>query len=63
MWELCCFRYKMADISSIAATSMASAPAKSDDPAWAHAKMVLGKRNNTICLHCNKHLKGGGITH
>ncbi|KAF7152143.1 hypothetical protein RHSIM_Rhsim01G0170300 [Rhododendron simsii] len=25
-------------------------------------KLVLGKKNNTICLFCNKHLKGGGIT-
>ncbi|KAK3006446.1 hypothetical protein RJ639_015956 [Escallonia herrerae] len=43
-------------------SSVASAPARSDDPAWAHGKVVAGKRNNTICIHCNKHLKGGGIT-
>ncbi|KAL7214779.1 hypothetical protein ACSBR1_027044 [Camellia fascicularis] len=24
--------------------------------------MVVGNNNNTICLYCNKHLKGGGIT-
>ncbi|KAK2985205.1 hypothetical protein RJ640_010494, partial [Escallonia rubra] len=43
-------------------SSIASAPARSDDPAWAHGKVVEGKRNNTICIHCDKHLKGGGIT-
>ncbi|KAK3027989.1 hypothetical protein RJ639_039342 [Escallonia herrerae] len=43
-------------------SSIASAPARSDDPAWAHGKVVAGKRNNTICIHCDKHLKGGGIT-
>ncbi|XP_058218976.1 uncharacterized protein LOC131329685 [Rhododendron vialii] len=50
------------DHASSHAPSMTSAPAKSDDPAWAYAKLVLGKKNNTICLFCNKHLKGGGIT-
>ncbi|KAK2987942.1 hypothetical protein RJ640_003420 [Escallonia rubra] len=43
-------------------SSIASATARSDDPAWAHGKVVAGKRNNTICIHCDKHLKGGGIT-
>ncbi|KAK3024555.1 hypothetical protein RJ639_043495, partial [Escallonia herrerae] len=43
-------------------SSIASAPARSDDPAWAHGKVVAGKRNNTICIHCDKQLKGGGIT-
>ncbi|KAF7134868.1 hypothetical protein RHSIM_Rhsim08G0149200 [Rhododendron simsii] len=42
--------------------SMTSAPAKSDDRAWAYGKLGLGKKNNTICLFCNKRLKGGGIT-
>ncbi|KAI8528485.1 hypothetical protein RHMOL_Rhmol12G0151700 [Rhododendron molle] len=50
------------DHASSHAPSMTSAPAKSDGPAWAYSKLVLGKKNNTICLFCNKHLKGGGIT-
>ncbi|KAF7152905.1 hypothetical protein RHSIM_Rhsim01G0083600 [Rhododendron simsii] len=50
------------DHASSHAPSMTSAPAKSDDPAWAYGKLVLGKKNNTICLFCNKQLKGGGIT-
>ena len=43
-------------------SSTASAPARSDDPAWAHARVVPEARNNTICLYCNKLIKGGGIT-
>jgi len=35
---------------------------KSDDPAWAHGQVVLRKRNNTICVYCQKHLAGGEIT-
>ncbi|XP_030945732.1 uncharacterized protein LOC115970212 [Quercus lobata] len=42
--------------------SVASAPASSDDPAWAHARVVPNAKNNTISLHCNKLIKGGGIT-
>ncbi|KAI8008728.1 hypothetical protein LOK49_LG07G00872 [Camellia lanceoleosa] len=52
----------MANDASNVATSIASAPAKFDVPAWAHAKMVMGNNNNTICLYCNKHIGGGGIT-
>ncbi|XP_075654755.1 uncharacterized protein LOC142624914 [Castanea sativa] len=36
--------------------------ARSEDPAWAHARAVPNAKNNTICLHCNKLIKGGGIT-
>ena len=36
--------------------------AKFNDPAWAHCIKVSGKRNQTICLYCNKHIQGGGIT-
>ena len=43
-------------------SSTASAPARSNDPAWAHARVVPEARNNTICLYCNKLIKGGGIT-
>jgi hypothetical protein len=43
-------------------SSTASALARSDDPAWAHARVVPEARNNTICLYCNKLIKGGGIT-
>ena len=42
--------------------SMASAPARLEDPAWAHARAVPNAKNNTICLHCNKLIKRGGIT-
>uniref|UniRef100_A0A2N9FLF6 BED-type domain-containing protein n=1 Tax=Fagus sylvatica TaxID=28930 RepID=A0A2N9FLF6_FAGSY len=48
--------------SSTIGSSTASAPARSDDPAWAHARVVPEARNNTICLYCNKLIKGGGIT-
>lgn len=40
----------------------ALAPARSEDPAWSHGKVVLGAKNSTICLHCNKKIGGGGIT-
>ncbi|KAL4633086.1 hypothetical protein ACB092_04G095800 [Castanea dentata] len=33
-----------------------------EDPAWAHARAVPTAKNNTICFHCNKLIKGGGIT-
>jgi hypothetical protein len=38
------------------------APARSENPAWLHGKVVLGSKNNTICLHCDKKIGGGGIT-
>ena len=52
----------MVDNSSTIGSSAASTPARSDDPAWAHARVVPEARNNTICLYCNKLIKGGGIT-
>ena len=42
--------------------SVASALARSEDAAWAYARAVPNAKNNTICLHCNKLIKGGGIT-
>ncbi|KAL4651026.1 hypothetical protein ACB092_01G128800 [Castanea dentata] len=30
--------------------------------AWAHAHAVPNAKNNIICLHCHKLIKGGGIT-
>ena len=42
--------------------SVAFAPARSEDLAWAHARAVPNAKNNTICLHCNKLIKEGGIT-
>ena len=42
--------------------SVASAPARSEDPAWAHARAVPNAKNNSICLHCHKLIKEGGIT-
>ena len=38
----------------ISFASVASAPATSEDPAWAYAHGVPNAKNNTICLHCNK---------
>ncbi|KAF5465322.1 hypothetical protein F2P56_015342 [Juglans regia] len=35
---------------------------RSEDPTWAHARVVPGARNNTECLYCNKVIRGGGIT-
>jgi hypothetical protein len=52
----------MADNSSTIGSSAASALARSKDPAWAHACVVPEAKNNTICLYCNKLIKGGGIT-
>ena len=46
----------------ISFASVASAPATSEDPAWAYAHGVPNAKNNTICLHCNKFIKGDGIT-
>ena len=34
----------MAENSSSGGSSMASAPARSDDPAWAHGQVVVGAR-------------------
>ncbi|XP_075663084.1 uncharacterized protein LOC142632594 [Castanea sativa] len=48
--------------ASTSSASMASTPARSEDPAWAHSRAVPNAKNNTICLHCNKLIKGGGIT-
>ena len=52
----------MAENSSSGASSMASAPARSDDPAWAHGQVVVGAKNSSICVHCSKRINGGGIT-
>lgn len=40
---------------------MGSTSARSGDPAWHHGEVVPGKKNNVICLHCDKQIKGGGI--
>jgi hypothetical protein len=52
----------MAENSSSGGSSMASAPARSDDPAWAHGQVVVGAKNSSICIHCSKRINGGGIT-
>ncbi|KAG5241831.1 zinc finger protein [Salix suchowensis] len=52
----------MAENSSSGGTSMYSAPARSDDPAWAHGQVVPGVKNASICIYCNKHINGGGVT-
>ncbi|KAJ6975638.1 hypothetical protein NC653_031465 [Populus alba x Populus x berolinensis] len=41
---------------------MASAPARSDDPAWAHGQVVIDAKNSSICVHCSKRINGGGVT-
>ena len=53
----------MAEHSSSGGTSITSVPARSNDPAWAHGKVVRGARNSSICVHCNKRINVGGITH
>ena len=68
-----CFLYEIDSINFVSRYFMASnassgsnidfTPSKSDDPVWAHCIKVLGKKNQTICLYCNKHIQSGGITH
>ena len=52
----------MAENSSSGGSSMPSAPARSDDPAWAHGQVNVGAKNSSICVHCSKRINGGGIT-
>ena len=52
----------MAENSSSGGTSIASALARSDDLAWAHAQVIVGAKNSCICVYCNKQINGGGIT-
>ena len=52
----------MAENSSSGGTSFSSAPARSDDPAWAHGQVVAGVKNASICIYCNKRINGGGVT-
>ncbi|KAG6786943.1 hypothetical protein POTOM_008564 [Populus tomentosa] len=52
----------MAENSSSGGSSMASALARSDDPAWAHGQVVVGAKNLCICVHCSKRINSGGIT-
>ena len=53
-------RYFMASNAS-SGSNIGFTPSKSDDPVWAHCIKVLGKKNQTICLYCNKHIQSGGI--
>ena len=53
----------MAENSSSGGTSIFSALARSDDPAWAHWLVVVGAKNASTCVHCNKRINDGGITH
>ena len=40
-----------------------STPAsKSGDPTWSYGQVVPGKRNNAICVYCQKHLAEGEVT-
>ncbi|KAG6648808.1 uncharacterized protein LOC122316382 [Carya illinoinensis] len=52
----------MSSCQSNSATSTAFAPARSEDPAWSHARVVPGARNSTQCLYCSKIIRGGGVT-
>ena len=54
--------YKASSGAATTAASVASAPTRSQDPAWAHGQVIIGNRNSTLCLHCNKRINGGGIT-
>ena len=49
----------MVENSSNGGTSIALAPTRSDDPAWAHGQVVVGAG---ICAHCSKQINGGDIT-
>ena len=44
----------MAENSSSGGTSIASAPARSDDPAWAHGQVIVDAKNSCICVYCSK---------
>lgn len=52
--------------SSVVRSSQGSRPttvsAWSNDPTWPHAYAVERKKNHTICIYCNKWIRGGGIT-
>ncbi|KAG5241726.1 zinc finger protein [Salix suchowensis] len=52
----------MAENECSGGTPISSAPARSDDPAWAHGQVVAGSKNASICIHCNKRINGGGVT-
>ena len=52
----------MAENSSSGGSSIASAPARSDDPTWAHGQVIVGAKNSCICVYCSKRINGGGIT-
>ena len=52
----------MANNSSTISSFVTSAPARSENPTWAHARVVPEAKNNTICLNCNKLIKWGDIT-
>ncbi|XP_077244083.1 uncharacterized protein LOC143884415 [Tasmannia lanceolata] len=46
---------------SAGASSIGSAPARSDDPAWAYGTLVPGQKNKVTCVFCGKVISGGGI--
>ncbi|XP_077252509.1 uncharacterized protein LOC143891895 [Tasmannia lanceolata] len=48
--------------SSGGASSIGSAPARSDDPAWAYGLVIPGQKNCVKCTFCEKLIMGGGIT-
>ncbi|KAG6653033.1 hypothetical protein CIPAW_05G046600 [Carya illinoinensis] len=52
----------MSSCQSNSATSTAFAPARSEDPAWSHARVVPGARNSIQCLYCSKIIRGGEVT-
>ncbi|XP_042963296.1 uncharacterized protein LOC122297331 [Carya illinoinensis] len=52
----------MSSCQSNNAISTALAPTRSEDPTWAHARVVPGARNSTQCIYCSKTIRGGGIT-
>ena len=49
-------------ILDASSASVASTPARPEDPVRAHACAVPNTKNSTICLHCSKLIKGGRIT-
>ena len=52
----------MSTPTSSCALINSTAPARSDDLAWKHGIVDPTNKNYIRCLHCDKLIKGGGVT-
>lgn len=52
----------MSTPTSSQASINSTAPARSYDPAWRHGTIDPTNKNYIRCLHCDKLIKGGGVT-